>query len=107
MMSPIEAESVIRNIVVKHINPDAAFIFLFGSRAMGKGCPASDYDVGIYQGEKIPFSVMARIQDDLEDWPIPVDVDIVDFALVSQEFKRLALKEIKLWNTPKRNLKLI
>ena len=47
------------------------------------------------------------IKDELEDHPIPVDVDIVDFSTVSSEFKKIALKKIQLWNNPKTSLKLI
>ena len=105
-MLPEHVEATIKTVVMKHIKPEESFVFLFGSRAGGYGRPNSDYDVGFYRGEKIPFKVIARIQDELEDYPIPVDIEIVDFAVVSDEFKKLALRDIKIWNKPKKNLKL-
>jgi predicted nucleotidyltransferase len=102
-----DIQAVIQKVIAKHVDTDSAFVFLFGSRASGHSRPASDYDVGIYTGQKIPLSVLAKIDDELEDYPIPVDIEVVDFSKVSEEFKRIALQEIEIWNTPKKNLKLI
>jgi predicted nucleotidyltransferase len=105
-MTNIEIESIIKRVISKNINPDNVFVFLFGSRASGGARVSSDYDIGLYQGEKIPLSVVARIKDQLDDYPIPMDVDVVDFALATDEFKNLALRDIKIWNKPKKNLNL-
>lgn len=106
-MTQAEVETTIKKVIAKHVDPREAYIFIFGSRALRRGRLNSDYDIGLYRGSKIPLAVIARIKDELEDYPIPVDVDLVDFASVSEDFKKLALKEIELWNTPKKNLKLI
>lgn len=103
---PVDVKAVIGKVIAKYIDPDKAFVFLFGSRAWGEGRPASDYDIGIYTGEKIPLSVIARIEGELEEYPIPVDVDVVDFSTATEEFKEIALRKIELWITPKTNLKL-
>ena len=103
----INIEKAIKNTIEKYIDPASAFIFLFGSRAVGKNWPYSDYDIGVYTGQPIPLMTIARIKNDLEEYPIAVDIDVIDFAKVSGEFKALALKETQLWNTPKTNLKLI
>ena len=103
----VDVEKIIQKTVVKYIDPASSFIFLFGSRALRTNRPQSDYDVGIYTGQKISLTTIAKIKDDLEEYPIPVDIDVVDFAKVSEEFKAMALKEVQLWNTPKTNLKLI
>jgi len=106
-MEANEIERAIRDAIVKHINPREAYIFLFGSRASGEARPASDYDIGLYQGSEIPWKVMSRIQNELEEFPIPVDIELVDFSAVSDDFKKLALKNIRLWNKPEKNLTLI
>ena len=103
----IDIENIIQKTVAKYIDPASSFIFLFGSRALGRNRPQSDYDIGIYTGQKISLTTIAKIKDDLEEYPIPVDIDVVDFAKVSEEFKAMALKEVQLWNTPKTNLRLI
>lgn len=99
--------SLIQKVIARHINFDEAFVFLFGSRASGHERRSSDYDIGIYTGNQVPLSTIAKIKGELEDHPIPVNVDIVDFSTASSEFKKLALKEIQLWNRPKTSLKLI
>ena len=103
----IDIQEIIQKTVAKYIDPASSFIFLFGSRVLGRNRPQSDYDIGIYTGQKIPLTIIAKIKDDLEEYPIPVDIDVVDFAKVSGEFKAMALKEVQLWNTPKTNLRLI
>ncbi|MCB4755755.1 MAG: nucleotidyltransferase domain-containing protein [Elusimicrobia bacterium] len=105
-MNQEEWEPLINRIILKHVDPKETLVFLFGSRARGGFHRAADYDVGLYNTKKIPLATIAKIKDELEDHPIPVDVDIVDFSSVPEEFKRLALKEVKIWNQPKKNLKL-
>ena len=101
-------DATIQHVVTKHIDPERCLVFLFGSRAGdGISAPASDYDVGLYQGTRIPFRVLASIQDELEAYPIPVDVDLVDFSTVTETFKRLALQHVKIWNQPKNGSNLI
>ena len=100
-------EALIKKVIIRHVNPREALVFLFGSRAGRLGRLTSDYDIGIYRGRKIPLRLIAKIKDELEDYPIPVNIDIVDFSTVSDDFKQLALKKIKIWNKPKVDLKLI
>lgn len=102
-----EIERIIKKVVYKFVDPKETFVFLFGSRALGYGRSNSDYDIGLYKGERIPLVAIAKMKDELEDYPILVDIDIVDFAIASDEFKKLALKGVKIWNRPKRNLKLM
>ena len=106
-MTTVETEQIIQRVVAKHVDMKEAYVFLFGSRASGLAAAASDYDIGIYQGSPIPFVVFAKIHDELEAYPIPVHVDLVDFATVSEGFRQLALKEAKVWNKPKKPLSLI
>lgn len=102
-----EIESIIRWVIAKHLNQDEVLVFVFGSRAGGSARPSSDYDIGIYKGGKVPWVVLAAIKDELEDYPISVDIELVDFATVSKDFRDVALKEVRVLNTPKKDLKLI
>lgn len=106
-MKSAELESALKWVIQKYVDPSETYVFLFGSRAGGRNKPASDYDIGLYQERQIPLSVIAKIKDEIEDYPIPVDVDLVDFNAVSDDFKKLALKGIRLWNIPKKSFKLI
>ena len=105
-MNAERLEAAIQQAIAKHVDLDETFVFLFGSRAGEAGRLSSDYDVGLYQGCPIPLVTIAKIKDELEEHPMLVDVDIVDFAHVSDEFKRLALTAVKIWNRPKRALTL-
>ena len=100
-------EAIIKRTIGRHLNLDQSFVFLFGSRATGTASPASDYDIGLYSGKEIPLAVLAKINGELEDYPIPVDIDLVDFSSVSKEFKEIALRKVTIWNTPKNGLRLI
>ncbi len=99
-------KKIINEVILRHVDAKKSFVFLFGSRASAKHRPTSDYDIGIYTGEKIPMGIIAGIEGDLEEFPIPVGVDVVDFSRVDGDFKKLAMEKIELWNTPKTNLKL-
>ena len=103
----VDAKSTIQKIIGKHIDLSRCFVFLFGSRVGKNHQNTSDYDIGLYQGERIPRSTMAKIKADLEESRVEVTVDVIDFVQVSDEFKKFALKEIEIWNRPKNDLKLI
>ncbi len=105
-MNAGEIENVIKKAVSKYVEIDGTYIFLFGSRADGTATRASDYDIGLYSGQRIPFGTIARIQDELEELRIPVFIDFVDFSAVSAEFKKIALKKVEIWNQPKTDLTL-
>ncbi len=96
----------IKEIILKHIDKEKYQVFLFGSRATGNADEKSDYDIGIYGKEKVPLKTLAKIDGEIEKLPIPVDIEIVDFRRVSQDFKDIALKKIKIWNEPKIDIKL-
>lgn len=100
-------ETVVRTIVRKHIDTKKTYVFLFGSRASGNSQPASDFDIGFFGEERIPLAVLGKIHDELDDYPISVNVDLVDFSTVADDFKKIALRRVKIWNRPKKNFKLI
>ena len=72
---------------------------MFGSRATHKSTNYSDVDVGIL-GKKPLGKVYYKIINQIEESIIPYKVDIVDFALVDEKFKKIALQEIEIWNDP-------
>jgi predicted nucleotidyltransferase len=99
-------DPLIYNILRKHLDMDQTMVFLFGSRSAGKGNSRSDYDIGVFQGQKIPLSKLELIEEELEASDIAVHVDVVDFARVNNKFKEVALKKYEIWNKPKIDLKL-
>jgi predicted nucleotidyltransferase len=99
---------IVREIVLRNIEKDRYHVFLFGSRA-DKTCNfSSDIDIGII-GEQPLGKLYYKIINELEDSIVPYKTEIVDFSLVSEEFKNMVLGgRIQIWNLGKYfNLNLI
>ena len=77
-------------------NPNAK-IFLFGSRARKDNIPQSDIDIAIDNNNKIEFSILSKIKEDVEESSIPYFVDIIDFNNVSEDFKNQITKNKIIW----------
>ena len=89
-------EKKIKNIILDNIEDGKKHrLFIFGSRVSGGSRKYSDYDIGIEGKEAIPFAVLAKIKTALEDSDLPYKVDVVDFFVVSSDFRKQALKNIK------------
>lgn len=92
-----KTEKQIKNIIFQFLNPRKYRVFIFGSRATGKAREFSDYDIGILNKKKkpIPSEEKIFIEEALEESDIPSKVEIIDFSIVSDKFKRMALTKIK------------
>ncbi|OGP10119.1 MAG: hypothetical protein A3G39_07930 [Deltaproteobacteria bacterium RIFCSPLOWO2_12_FULL_43_16] len=85
--------NLIISSVKRHIPFEHYQIFYFGSRVRGRATSRSDLDIGLKAENKIPFYVMARIEEELDGLPMLQKIDIVDFSLASEDFKREAEKD--------------
>lgn len=85
----------IKKIIFRFLDSKRYQVFVFGSRATGKAEKYSDYDIGIIGKKPVQWSVLAKIDDALEESDLPYKVDVVDFSLVSDDFKKVALSKIK------------
>ena len=81
-------------IVARHLDVERYRCFIFGSEASGENWPASDLDIGIMGEQAVDAIVLERIRDELEMVPSLRVFDVVDFADVSAEFRRVALKAV-------------
>ena len=97
-----EKEAIRRRVLEVFEDCDAD-LFLFGSQATGQTNRISDYDVGYFTEEPPPASRLAQLKEDFEEWPIPSEVELVDFHCVPKEFAAVALKQVKIWKQKKRN----
>ncbi len=88
-------ENEIKNIIFQFLDPEEYGVFIFGSRATGKAKKYSDYDIGILGTKSVPLNILAKINEALEESNLPYRVDVVDFSLVSKDFKEIALSKIK------------
>lgn len=62
---------------------------LFGSRANGTTKPHSDIDLVIMGDELLPVTTMRILRDAFDDSDLPFQVDLVEWAGTSEEFKRV------------------
>lgn len=65
-------------------------IWAFGSRVTGKRVKKfSDLDLVIISEERMPVRHWARVKDAFELSPLPFRVDVLDWATVSPEFRKI------------------
>lgn len=90
--------AITKEIILNQIGTASYKVFLFGSRAYGNERPNSDIDVGIWGKTRLPVKTRIAIEDAIDESIIPFKVDIVDFSLMDETFKTVALKKIVEWN---------
>ncbi|MGY0372341.1 nucleotidyltransferase family protein [Clostridium sp. JNZ J1-5] len=75
--------------------PEVKKAVIFGSRAKGNHKPGSDIDIAIC-GEKIGFSIIARLHVQLEDESsMPYLFDIVDFTHLNHKELREHIERVE------------
>lgn len=85
----------LKDIVARHLDLKKYNLFFFGSRVTGKGNERSDVDVGIEGRKPIPAKALSSIKEEIENLPILYKIEIVDFASVSSDFKKVAKEKIE------------
>ncbi len=93
MISP---EERMKNIIFNELDKNDYKVFLFWSRAKWKYKNNSDYDIWILWKQRLNYSKYLKLKRLLNE--LPYLVDVVDFALVDDDFKNLALKDTISWN---------
>ncbi len=77
-----------KNITLHCIKDTTCKVFLFGSRAMRTHHPKSDIDIGIWGKNRLDSQTKLDLVEQMDNSNIPYKVDMVDFFLVSNEFKK-------------------
>ena len=96
IQDPADAAKFAALVIRRHV-PDPAYrIFLFGSRAAGSAAERSDIDIGIEGPAPVPHPALAAIHDELEEAPTLYTIEVVDFASVSEKFRRVAEHRVAL-----------
>jgi predicted nucleotidyltransferase len=101
--------NIAKKIILNHIDCDEINVFLFGSRVKGDSRRTSDIDIGFLGNEaldhrvfrKIDHRVFRKIADELQESIVPYHFDLIDFFKVDNNFKKIALQRIMLWNKAK------
>jgi len=73
-----EAIEELRRMVLHALSDHDAAVWLFGSCARGAPRQHSDIDIAILPRGELPSAVLAELAADIEESPIPYDVDLVD-----------------------------
>ena len=81
---------MIKRILEARLGKTSYQFKIFGSRASGKARAYSDIDVAIIGDKPVSLTDLAYINDLIEQSSIPVNVDVVDFSRVSEDFKNIA-----------------
>jgi len=82
----------LKSTVFRFLDPGQVRIFVFGSRAFGNFSKFSDIDLGLEPKTKIADGVVSKIEEVFENSDLPYRVDVVDFAKVSANFRKVAMK---------------
>lgn len=79
--------AVVRKILKAHV-PERE-VWAFGSRATGVAKDTSDLDLVIRGDRPLDFATLASLRDDFSDSNLPYRIDVVDWATVSESFRRI------------------
>ena len=72
-------------------------IYLSGSRARKSNRAGSDIDLALDANKKIDLSVLAKINESIEESKVPFFVDVVDLCSVDDDFKEKITKDMIPW----------
>jgi hypothetical protein len=104
MSNSLQNKKVVKNyieilseFVVKELVEEDVSIALFGSFATGANTEVSDIDIAIIPKGSLNRWKLSLLREKLEELPIPYIVDLVDFSMVSESFKKTALKNVLWW----------
>jgi len=79
-MNPVREHAIdeLRRMVLDAIGKHDAAVWLFGSCARGDVRQHSDIDIAVLPRDDLPSGFFAELAADIEESPIPYDVDLVD-----------------------------
>jgi len=82
-----EHHRIICDILATHL--PGREVRIFGSRATGTAKPYSDIDLVIMGDEPLPVTTMRTLRDAFDDSDLPFQVDLVEWAGTSEEFRKV------------------
>jgi predicted nucleotidyltransferase len=94
--NPADAARYAASVIRRHVPDPAYHVFLFGSRATGSAGERSDIDIGIEGPAPISRAALAEIHDEIEKAPTLYTIEVVDFARVPEQFRRVTEHRIAL-----------
>lgn len=92
---------IVKDIVLSHIDKEKVFVILFGSRALDNYRSKADIDIGLITKNTPLDRTIHRVINAIDESIVPYKVDIIDFKQTDDDFKKVALKNVIVWNKPK------
>jgi len=86
-MTP-EHRRLVVGILRVHL-PAGAAVWVFGSRATGRARRYSDLDLAVDAGRPLSLDETGALAEAFSDSDLPYRVDIVDWQMISEAFRRL------------------
>ncbi len=90
-----DIEKEITRILKSELSTTGFSAFFFGSRVTGTHTKTSDLDVGIEGALPVPEHILRSIKARCASIPTLYTIDIVDFSLLGEEFKKVAKEKIE------------
>jgi len=82
---------IVKKILSAHV---ATYrVWAFGSRVNGKTKKHSDLDLVIITEKPIPTLTLALLKEDFSESDLPIKVDILDWATLDENFKKIILQK--------------
>ncbi len=93
----MEVKDIIDEVIkiIRNYLPSDYKIFLFGSWAKGNAFKTSDIDIGILGKIEVPWDIMVKIKQKVDDIPTLRKIDIVDLNSKEIKFKKNVLSYAK------------
>lgn len=94
-MPPIDLNprdwEIVRNILARHV-PQFE-VWAFGSRTKRTSKEYSDLDLAIITDQPLGLSLSADIANAFEESDLPIKVDVVDWAITSENFRQIIQRD--------------
>lgn len=72
-------------------------ILAFGSRIRGDAKEYSDLDIALKSENAISLRVLVQLEESIAESQIPFKVDLTDFSMVDDDFRKIILKSAIRW----------
>ena len=84
---PEDQLAYIQEALARHL--PGCRVIAFGSRTNGKARKFSDLDLCIMEDAAPDSRAVWNLKDELEDSPLPIRVDVIDWASTSETFRKI------------------
>ena len=93
----MEIQEIISEVVgiIRKYLPSEYRIILFGSWAKGDALEASDIDIGVMGPNRVEWSIMSKITEDIEDIRTLRSIDIVDLRVKGEKYRESVMASAK------------